>query len=242
MSLLGAAAITGGAALAGGALSAGSSKGSVKRQIAWERERAQNAHQWEVEDLKKAGINTALTTGGGGANTGGVGSSAYDYGTTAKNIGEAGNQAIQAYLAEAEIENKNADTENKNAETDFTKGVKTEKTAKEIQKVQDETKEIQANTRLLQQNTENAKVENEYIKANIANIIQDTGLKGKIANKAEQEIKRAITENRYAGWREVSEIISKYGGTIRDIGIGIGGIKGRQTPINSAGRIGNGRR
>lgn len=39
-----------------------------------QKEFAQNAHQWEVEDLKKAGINPILTaTGGGGADTGGAG-------------------------------------------------------------------------------------------------------------------------------------------------------------------------
>lgn len=40
----------------------------------FQKEFAKNAHQWEVEDLKKAGINPILTaTGGGGADTGGAG-------------------------------------------------------------------------------------------------------------------------------------------------------------------------
>lgn len=42
---------------------------------AYQKEFAQNAHQWEMEDLKKAGLNPALTaTGGAGASASGGGS------------------------------------------------------------------------------------------------------------------------------------------------------------------------
>lgn len=41
---------------------------------AYQKEAAQNAHQWEMEDLKKAGLNPALTaTGGAGASLSGGG-------------------------------------------------------------------------------------------------------------------------------------------------------------------------
>lgn len=52
--------------------SAKSAAQNTKMQIDWERERAKNAHQWEVQDLKSAGLNPILSAGGSGAVTGGI--------------------------------------------------------------------------------------------------------------------------------------------------------------------------
>lgn len=52
--------------------SAQASRENTQKQIDWERERAQNAHQWEVEDLEKAGLNKILTVNGSGATTSGI--------------------------------------------------------------------------------------------------------------------------------------------------------------------------
>lgn len=78
---LGAGALLGGIATGIGGLigglksadvSAEAARQNTEKQIAWERERSQNAHQWEIKDLEKAGINPILSAGGSGATTGGI--------------------------------------------------------------------------------------------------------------------------------------------------------------------------
>lgn len=44
---------------------------SMKEQNIYNKEAAQNAHQWEVADLEKAGLNPILSAGGGGASMAG---------------------------------------------------------------------------------------------------------------------------------------------------------------------------
>lgn len=44
----------------------------MEMQIAWQTHMAQNAHQYEVEDLKKAGLNPILSAGGDGASYTGI--------------------------------------------------------------------------------------------------------------------------------------------------------------------------
>lgn len=115
------AGIISGAASAYGAHRAGQdAKAATEAQIAWERERAKNAHQWEIEDLKKAGINPIITAGGSGAVTGGISAPMPDrsgYTGAGTAIIDAINSAYGAAKTNAEIGKAGAETANISQDT-----------------------------------------------------------------------------------------------------------------------------
>lgn len=96
---------------------------AANMQINWERERAQNAHQWEVSDLQAAGLNPILSAGGTGAQTGGIDVGIPDtgpisaegaaYGRGIEGLMQAPLSAMQA---KASLDNYNADTNLKGAQ------------------------------------------------------------------------------------------------------------------------------
>lgn len=100
-------AAIGAAASAGGSwASAQQAEKAAKIQRDWERERAQNAHQWEIEDLKKAGLNPVLSAGGQGATTGGISAPVADM----SGIAQAGEKAVNAFFKNKEVENDTTKT------------------------------------------------------------------------------------------------------------------------------------
>lgn len=78
------------------------------------KEQLQNRHQWEVEDLRKAGLNPILSAGG----TPSIGGSAQaPVVSEADQMSTGVSSAIQALMAQKTIENLQADTDKKKAET-----------------------------------------------------------------------------------------------------------------------------
>lgn len=86
----------------------------------YQKEFAKNAHQWETEDLKKAGLNPILSAGGSGASASGGGTAGTgSLGITdiANSAGSLLQTASNINLQEEQTKNTAADSELKKAQT-----------------------------------------------------------------------------------------------------------------------------
>ena len=194
--------------LLGSAMSAKSASDSVNKQLKFEIEKANNQHQWEVNDLKKAGLNPILSANGG-AMPGSIGSSAVDY-TQGMNSAIQGIQtALQAKQNEAQVNNldkdaklKEAQTINTIAQTDFTKGTNTAKTNAETQKIK---QDIINRTQELMTEKEKTLTEKEKT----YKTRKESETEGWKQEKYLREIQKLMKENEYIDAREIANIAEK---------------------------------
>lgn len=118
--MLGAGLISGATSAYGAYQSGKDVEAATEKQIEWERERAKNAHQWEIEDLKKAGLNPVISAGGSGAVTGGISAPLPDrsgYTGAGTALIDAINSAYGAAKTNAEIGKAGAETANISQDT-----------------------------------------------------------------------------------------------------------------------------
>lgn len=137
-------------------------KAAAEQNWKYQKEAMQNAHQWEVADLEKAGLNPALSAGGNGASTGGAGGSGSPQGDVFGTVLSMINTATSAMKQITETEQVAAQKELTEAQTELT-NTQTLNTAKEGNWIDPKTeKEIEeATSRIAQNKTTSALAEEQ---------------------------------------------------------------------------------
>lgn len=105
--LVTAALVGAGGSFLGGLFGNHSAKKAAKAQMAFQERMAKNAHQYEVADLKAAGLNPILSAGGSGAAT----PSGAMPNLNTNVVGDAVSSAMEAARSRAELDNIQADAD-----------------------------------------------------------------------------------------------------------------------------------
>lgn len=149
----------------GSAFSSALGYSATKKQaeVSWkhQKEYAQNAHQWEVEDLKKAGLNPILSAGGSGASMASVASPSYSFDNP---LGEWSATKLAKKQAQADVDQKEATAKNQTAQADAV----VQQTGLEREVFKHKVEEAKWNSKTAEQNYINATKMPEVYSSNIA--------------------------------------------------------------------------
>lgn len=185
------------------------STSAAKLQNKYQKEFAQNAHQWEVADLKKAGLNPILSAGGSGANAGGSGGTT---GSSGVNPIETGLNLVQGSVSAL---NSLAQTKNINQDTIF-------KTAQTQGEILNNLYKSKANPALIKQAEQNLELTMRQIALTdktAKNIEANTAKTTKELSKIDSEIFKNNSETRYnnrraGGYSKSTSASGQLGGSI----------------------------
>jgi len=198
--------IAGGTALAGGIINSAVSMASANKQMRFQERMSSTAHQREVEDLRKAGLNPLLSLKSGGASSPPGAKADVDIGAD-----KAVNSALQARSIESNIELQKAQANQANSAAAYsqaqTKQV-TEMLPGQVQKVNAEVQSVLAGTEVSKSQV------NE-----IAKRIEKASAEIKLINQqADTESARALKEKALKVlWEGVRDILKKGDKQIRSI-------------------------
>lgn len=210
MGLEAAAGISALAGIAGGALSsmfgrsnmkkqADMTSGLMAQQFAYDKEKMQNAWQWTMDDLQKAGLNPTLMMGNASSPTIAGGSAGSAGGTSNPNVDLTSSLAAlkEIGLMDAQKRNIEADTKNKEQQFELTPGIT--KAAIELN-----------NTQSALNRAQKEKTLEEQINTNLQNHAQE------IINR---NLDLDYNKRRQAYDKEMAEYIGQLSLKLREIGL-----------------------
>ena len=180
--------------LAGSLLEGNQAQKAAKVQRDWEETKAKNAHQWEVQDLKAAGLNPILSAGGSGAAMGSISAPQVpDY----SEIADVGTRRMSAKAAQEQAEIAKGMLGQHTIKTTSEVDVNTataEKTREETKNTKEMRKNIAADTILKQKNAGLVTSQTARTEIEKQNAIIDGNIKEKQNQSYEGEHGKAIVQ------------------------------------------------
>lgn len=161
--------------IVGDIITGGASYASAQAQMDFQEELSRTAHQREVEDLIKAGLNPVLSAKYGGASTpAGAGWQMPLIGSSAKTVAESKKTIEETKNKKQELKNLQATEENIMANTKQALS-NSAKNSAEYNKILEETKNTQKFNKIMDSKVEAARIEAEIDKTTYGKVLRYLG-------------------------------------------------------------------